>query len=42
LALAESRPGQGERERERRVSVADASYYGPANSTWTLKHVIPQ
>ena len=42
--LAESQPGQRERERERerRVSDADASYNGPANSTWTLKHAIPQ
>ena len=40
--LAGVRPGQRERERERRVSDADASYNGPATSTRTLKHVIPQ
>jgi hypothetical protein len=35
------RLAQRERERERRVSDADASYYGPARCTRTLKHVIP-
>jgi hypothetical protein len=39
---ARSRLDQRERERERRVSDADASYYGPANETRTLKHAIPQ
>jgi hypothetical protein len=33
---------QRERERERRVSDADASYNGPARSTRTLNCVIPQ
>jgi hypothetical protein len=33
---------QRERERERRVSVADASYYGPVFDAKTLKHAIPQ
>ncbi len=42
LKLAESQPGQRERERERRVSDADASYNGRSNGTRTLKHVIPQ
>ena len=40
--LAESQPGQRERERERRVSDADASYYASRLSTRTLKHVIPK
>src|SRR3984957_3655103 len=42
LELVESRPGQRERERERRVSDADASYYARVRSTRTLKHVIPK
>ena len=42
LKLAVSQPGQRERERERRVSDADASYYAGTVSTRTLKHVIPQ
>jgi hypothetical protein len=42
LKLAEGQPGQRERERERRVSDADASYNGPAKTTRTLKHAIPQ
>jgi hypothetical protein len=39
---ARRRLGQRERERERRVSDADASYYGPANDTRTLDNAIPQ
>gem|GEM_PF-6348583 len=42
LRLALSRPGQRERERERRVSDADASYYASPVSTRTLKHMIPK
>jgi hypothetical protein len=42
LGLAESQPGQRERERERRVSDADASYKGPFSRTRTLEHVIPK
>ena len=42
LALAGERLGQRERERERRVSDADASYYGPVNDTRTLNRAIPQ
>jgi hypothetical protein len=42
LALAESRPGQRERERERRVSDADASYWGRICGAWTLDHAMPQ
>ena len=38
----ESRLDQRERERERRVSDADASYYGPATRTTTLNCAIPQ
>ncbi len=34
-------PPERERERERRVSHADASYNGPATSATTLDHVIP-
>jgi hypothetical protein len=33
---------QRERERERRVSDADASYYGPARSTRTLNDAMPR
>jgi hypothetical protein len=36
------RPAQRERERERRVSDADASYYRPISDTRTLKHVHSQ
>jgi hypothetical protein len=36
------RVAQRERERERRVSDADASYKGPSSDTRTPKHVIPQ
>src|SRR6185437_9137766 len=36
---ARDRPSQRERERERRVSDADASYYGPISDTRTPKHV---
>src|SRR6185437_1174161 len=39
---ARSRFGQRERERERRVSDADASYYGPTSSTRTPNNAIPQ
>src|SRR6202034_1190951 len=42
LKLAESHPGKRERERERRVSDADASYNGPAKTTRTLNNAIPQ
>jgi hypothetical protein len=40
--LAGEQPGQRERERERRVSDADASYNGPAKTTRTLNNAIPQ
>jgi hypothetical protein len=36
------RPDQRERERERRVSDADASYNRPISGTRTLKHAIPK
>jgi hypothetical protein len=36
------RLGQRERERERRVSDADASYYGPIRDAKTLNNAIPQ
>jgi hypothetical protein len=42
LWLAESRLGQRERERERRVSDADASYYGPICGAWTRCHAMPR
>jgi hypothetical protein len=39
---ARSRLGQRERERERRVSDADASYYRPVMNAKTLNNAIPQ
>ena len=39
---ARSRLGQRERERERRVSDADASYNTPSRGARTPKHVIPK
>jgi hypothetical protein len=42
LRLAESRVGQRERERERRVSDADASYNATTTGARTPKHVIPK
>src|SRR6185312_10526275 len=39
--LAVRQPGQRERERERRVSDADASYNGPRSAPWTLIHAMP-